>query len=98
MKHKRFVKKWKNVKLGGFKKYVLSTALVWTLLLYPTIKVINHYFNTSETFDITEIWWQLPMFFLSGICYAVTMWIVNNYLYAKRTGEFTPENYHHHHE
>lgn len=95
MKHKRFIKKWKQIKSKGFKQYLLSRALMWTLIMFPILRAINWYFKEIDPVTYTKLWWELPMFFMSGICFALIIWIVNNYLYAKYTGEFTPENHHH---
>jgi len=98
MKHKRFIKRWKGIKVAGFRKYLLTRAIIWTVIMYPLIKGLEYFRDNELTFDLSNFWYQLPMFFLSGISLALIMWIVNNYLYAKYTGEFTSENHHHHHD
>ncbi len=98
MKHDRFIKRWKSKKARGFKAYVLMTSVGWTLIMFPLLKFLNWYLKDENPFDYTQLWWEVPMFLMSGICLALVFWIVNNYLYAKYTGEFTPENHHHHHD
>lgn len=95
MKHKRFVDRWKAIKVEGFRYHLISKALAWTLIMFPLFRIVNWYFKELDPFAYTNLWWELPMFFMSGICYALIIWIINNYLYAKYTGEFTPENHHH---
>ena len=98
MKHEKFIKRWKKNKEGGFKRFLISTSLAWTLFMFPFFRAIHWYFNNVDPFNCSNLWWELPMFFMSGICYALVIWIVSNYHYAKYTGEFTPENHHHHHD
>lgn len=98
MKHEKFIRKWKKNKANGFKKYVVSFALVWTIIVFPLIRFFNWYFRDADPFEFSGLFWELPMFFMSGICLALIFWIVKNYLYAKYTGNFTPENHHHEHD
>lgn len=98
MKHKKFINRWKEKKRSGFKKHLISVSLIWTLIVFPLLRAIHWYFNDIDPFNCSNLWWELPMFFMSGICYALIIWIINNYLYAKYTGEFTPENHHHGHD
>lgn len=98
MSREKFIKKWKRNRKEGFKKYVISIALAWTIIMFPFFRVIHWYFNDIDLFSYTKLWWELPMFFMSGICYALVTWIISNYLYCKYTGDFTPEKHHHHHD
>jgi len=66
--------------------------------MFPILRVVDWYSNDMELLDTSNLVWKIPMFFMSGICFALTMWIANNYIYAKLTGEFTPENHHHDHD
>ena len=96
MKHEKFIERWKKNKEGGFKRYLISTALVWTLIMFPFFRILHWYFNNKYPFNYSNLWWELPMCFMSGISCALIIWIVNNYLYAKYRGKFTPENHHDH--
>ena len=96
MKHEKFIERWKKNKEGGFKRYLMSTALAWTLITFPFFRIFHWYFNNKYLFNYSNLWWELPMCFMSGISCALIIWIVNNYLYAKYRGKFTPENHHDH--
>lgn len=98
MKHEKFIKEWKVNKEQGFKKYLISIALAWTLIMFPFFRALHWYSLEIDPFNFVNLWWELPMFFMSGLCFALVSWIVNNYLYAKYTGDFTPQDHHHHHE
>ncbi len=98
MKHEKFIRKWEKVKASGFKKYVISSAFIWTIIIFPVLRYMIWYFKEKIPFEFKDLWWEVPMFFMSGICLALISWIVKNYLYAKYTGNFTPENHHHDHD
>lgn len=98
MKTEKFIRQWQKIKVAGFKKYVISRAFIWTIIIFPVLRYFNWKLEEKDPWHYDELWWEIPMFFMSGICLALISWIVKNYLYAKYTGNFTPENHHHDHD
>lgn len=94
-RHEKFIARWRKVKQGGLKRHVLATAIGWTFIMGPIFKIIQWYTINRPLISWPDILLELLLYVLSGVSYAIILWIINNYLYAKYTGEWTSEEHTH---
>lgn len=82
---KKFIANWEKIKSEGFKKYLLTHGLAFGILITIINLMLIHYNSEKETNVDTFLATALIMLVVGGFAYAGVSWLVNEYIYNKKT-------------
>jgi hypothetical protein len=84
-RYKKFIQNWENTKKQGFKKYVLTHGLAFGIIT-SIINLLFIKYNNDKEMPLDSFFISLAlMIVLGGLSYAGVSWLINDYIYLKKT-------------
>lgn len=81
----KFIKNWEKTKAEGFKKYLFTQGLAFGILTTILNLVLISY-NSEEEMSLESFFTSvILMIVIGGFAYASLSWLINEYIYNKKT-------------
>lgn len=82
---KKFIESWEKTRAEGFKKYALTHGLGFGILMTIFNLLFLHYGEDKEISVENFLTIAIVMILVGGFAYAGVSWLLNEYIYKKKT-------------